>query len=214
MDDLKMLVSLARKGRGVLKTSTGELAAELGISQQSTSRKLQELEAEGLIERNASPSGIRVKLTQKGFGLIEKQYSVLKSIIEKNQRPALTGTVVSGMGEGKYYIGMRQYREGIREKLGFEPYAGTLNLRLANQQDSYLIEEAKPTMIEGFSTDSRTYGAIKSFPVLISGSVKGAVLRPERTHYGPEIVEIIAQPFLRKKLGLKDGDKVMIEVLA
>lgn len=214
MDEVGTLLALAKRGRGTIKVCTGELAAELGVSQQSASRKLKELESGGLIERNASPSGIQVKITQKGLGLLEKQYSMLKRIIEKKQQPVLAGTVVSGMGEGKYYIGMRQYREGIKEKLGFEPYAGTLNLRLSNQQDSYLIEGAKPTMIDGFSTDSRTYGAIKSFPVLISGSVKGAVLRPERTHYGPEIVEIIAQPFLRKKLGLKDGDKVMIEVLA
>lgn len=214
MGNLDVLLSLAKRGRGLVKICTGELARELGISQQSASRKLQELEVEGLIERNATPSGIQVKITQKGIGLLEKQYSILKSIIEKKQQPVLAGTVVSGMGEGKYYIGMDGYRRQIKEKLGFEPYAGTLNLRLSNQQDAYLIEEAKPTMIDGFYTDSRTYGAIKSFPVLISGSVKGAILRPERTHYGAEIVELIAQPFLRKKLGLKDGDKVRIEVLA
>ncbi len=214
MGNLDVLLSLAKRGRGTVKICTGELAHELGISQQSASRKLQELEQEGLIERNPSPSGIEARVTQKGSAIIESQYRLLKGIIEKKTRQALSGSVLSGMGEGKYYIGMDGYRRQIKEKLGFEPYAGTLNLKLSNPQDSYILEQAAPVVIGGFKTDTRTYGALRSYPVLIGGTVKGAVIKPERTHYGADIVELIAQPFLRKKLGVKDGDKVRIEVLA
>jgi len=213
MENFGVLLSLAKKGRGHVKICTGELAAELGMSQQSASRKLQELEGEGLIERDPSPSGIAVRVTQKGFSLIESKYHLLRGIVEKKAKPVLSGAVISGMGEGKYYIGMDWYKSQIKEKLGFEPYAGTLNLKLSNPQDAYLLEQANPVQISGFKTDTRTYGALRSYPVIIGGAIKGAIIKPERTHYGADTVEIIAQPFLRKKLGLKDGDKLKIEVL-
>ena len=42
----------------------------------------------------------------------------------------LSGTVVSGRGEGRKYVELEWVKQQVKEKLGFDPYPGTLNLRL------------------------------------------------------------------------------------
>jgi len=39
---------------------------------------------------------------------------------------------------------------------------------------------------------------------------KSAILRVERTFHKAHIVEVIAEPYLRQFLNIKDGDKVVI----
>jgi riboflavin kinase len=55
-------------------------------------------------------------------------------------------------------------------------------------------------------------GSLKCFPCLINGA-HGAIAIPERTHHGPEVLEIISPFNLRDRLGLKDGDCVKVEVI-
>jgi riboflavin kinase len=69
------------------------------------------------------------------------------------------GTVFSGKGEGKKFISLPWVKRQIEEKLGFTPYAGTLNIRLtaesANRKE--LLEKAKKFEIlpeEGFCKGS------------------------------------------------------------
>jgi riboflavin kinase len=64
--------------------------------------------------------------------------------------------------------------------------------------------------IEGFTTPERTFGPVKCFSAKLRG-VKVAIVMPSRTHL-TDVVELIAPKNLRKKLGLKDGDRVKLEV--
>lgn len=65
--------------------------------------------------------------------------------------------------------------------------------------------------IEGFSNGVRTYGGVKCFRAMIQG-LPGAVLLIERTHHGPDTIEVISPYKLRDKLGLKDGDEIEVLV--
>ena len=56
--------------------------------------------------------------------------------MEKSYPPSVTleGTVFTGLGEGAYYIAKeRLSQKQIVEKLGFEPYPGTLKLEIVNR---------------------------------------------------------------------------------
>jgi riboflavin kinase len=66
--------------------------------------------------------------------------------------------------------------------------------------------------IAGFSSGDRTFGSLRCFPCWISG-IEGAVIIPERSHYGFDILEIISPKNLRKALSLNDGDEVKVEAL-
>jgi riboflavin kinase len=127
----------------------------------------------------------------------------------------LEGTVFTGLGEGAYYISKEHYRKQIAEKLGFEPYPGTLNLKLSADYDikTRMELDAYPAVeITGFQNTDRTFGLVKCYPAMIGGMVKGALITALRSHYDTSVLEIIAPVCLRKQLNLKDGNKVKVEV--
>jgi len=214
-----MLLKLSELGayRRITKVSTEFLAEKLGISQQTSSRYLIELERKGWITRNITPEGSLIKID--GLGTLElfKLYSSLKIVIETVYPPSVTleGTVFTGIGEGAYYISKDNYRKQITEKLGFEPYQGTLNLKLSSDYDikTRMELEACPAIeVEGFKNTDRSFGLVKGYPVIIDNKVKGALVIATRSHYDVSVLEIIAPVFLRRELKLKDGNKVKIEV--
>ena len=62
--------------------SSRELGNVLEISQQSASKKILELLGEALIERDLGARRQRIKLTDKGFDLLRKEYSDYQRIFE------------------------------------------------------------------------------------------------------------------------------------
>ena len=120
----------------------------------------------------------------------------------------------SGLGEGAYYITKDAYRKQFIEKLGFDPYPGTLNIKLTSDYDTKARAEleAYPAIeIQGFKNETRTYGPVKCYPVMINNKAKGALIFAMRTHYDASVIEIIAPNFLRQQLKLKDNHKIKIE---
>jgi len=214
------LLKLAEMGahRRTTKISTEYLAEKLEISQQTASRYLIELERKGWIQRTITPEGSLIKIDDKGTRELQKLYSNLRFLIEAAYPPSITleGTVFTGLGEGAYYISKEHYRKQFIEKLGFDPYPGTLNLKLTTDYDlkTHTELEAYPAIeIQGFKNEDRTFGLVKCYPATIGNKVKGALISALRGHYDSSVVEIIAPVCLRKHLNLKDGYKVKVEVL-
>jgi riboflavin kinase len=214
------LLRLAEMGahRRVAKISTEYLAEKLGASQQTASRYLIELDDSGWIKRTITPEGCLIEITDLGMKELKKLYSHLRFLIEAEYPPSITleGVVFSGLGEGSYYILKEPYKKQFIEKLGFEPYPGTLNLKLTTDYDVKTRSELEgyPAIeIEGFRNEDRTFGPVKCYPAIIENKVKGAVILALRSHYDASVVEVIAPVYMRKHLKLKDGHKVKVEVL-
>ncbi|MEM3673185.1 MAG: DUF120 domain-containing protein [Candidatus Bathyarchaeia archaeon] len=214
------LLKLAEMGahRRTAKISTEYLARKLGLSQQTASRCMIELTNKGWIERTITPEGSLIKITNVGVKELQKLYSKLRFLMEATYPPSITleGVVFAGLGEGAYYVSKEQYRKQFIEKLGFDPYPGTLNIKLATDYDLKTRSEleAYPAIeVEGFKNQDRTYGPVKCYPAIIENKVKGAIISALRTHYDASVVELIAPVHLRKHLNLKDGHKVKVEVL-
>jgi riboflavin kinase len=213
------LLKLAEIGahKRTAKISTEYLAEKLGISQQTASRYLIELERKGWIQRTITPEGSLIKISDKGTQELGKLYSNLRFLIETAYPPSITleGTVFTGLGEGAYYISKEHYKKQFIEKLGFTPYPGTLNLKLTTDYDlkSRAELDAYPAVeIQGFKNEDRTFGVVKCYPATIGNKVKGALIFALRSHYDSSVVEIIAPVCIRKHLNLKDGYKVKVEV--
>ena len=210
---LELLLMGAKEGPVAI--TTVELSRRIGKSQQSASKHLEALEEQGFIERYKRGKKMEVRLTRKGVNELVSLYLILRSVFEEAPESyVFVGRVFTGLGEGKYYMSLEGYRRQFREKLGFEPFPGTLNLKLESASHMLQLRElaSMPGIeIKGFSDGVRTYGGVKCFRALID-SVVGAALIIERTHYDYSVLEVIAPVNLRKELGLKDGDKVTVRV--
>jgi len=214
------LLKLAEMGahRRTAKISTEYLAGKLNASQQTASRYLIELDEKGWIKRTTTPEGCLIRITDAGMKELNKLYSNLRFLMEAAYPPSMTleGTVFTGLGEGAYYISKEPYRKQFIEKLGFDPYPGTLNLKLTTEYDIKTrgeLEAYPAVEVEGFKNEDRTFGSVKCYPVTIENKVKGALISALRSHYDASVLEIIAAVPLRTHLKLKDGHKVKVEVL-
>lgn len=196
--------------------SSKRLAEELGASQQTASRKIRELEREGYITREMLPRGQKIRLTSKGVEVLRKLQLDLEKILEGLEYVAyvISGEITSGIGEGGYYMRLPGYAKQFKEKLGFEPYPGTLNLRLRSREDMearQVLQRLEGIEIKGFTQNNRTFGPVKCFKATIDG-IEGAVVIPARTHHGVNALEVIAPEKIRDALKLKEGDVVSVKV--
>jgi len=213
---LLKLAELGATGKAI-KVSTEFLAGKMGVSQQTASRYLTDLQRVGWIRRSITNKGSLIRITKNGKAQLQEVFSKLSSILESRYPPSLTfdGVVFTGFGEGAYYITREPYRRQFIEKLGFDPYPGTLNLRLTSEYDIKMrseLENYPAIEINGFKNESRTYGPVRCFHALINNKEKGAVVCALRSHYNTSVIEIISPVYLRSRLKLKDGNKVKVEV--
>ena len=193
--------------------TTTDLAKLLKASQQTASRHLIELEKLGLIHRVRLGRRESIKITAAGVKHLDNMFLTLKRAFEmKEAETVFEGTLFSGLGEGAYYISQAGYKKQFSEKLGFEPYPGTLNLRVRkeDQEEVRMLEASPFILIEGFTDGSRSFGPAKCFHGKIADKIEGALIFPVRTHYSGDVVELISTEFLRKALHLKDGDTVKV----
>jgi len=212
------LIELVKLGAGnapVVVSST-TLSEAFGITQQAASLRLVKLEKAGLIKRAHSGRGLAVRLTDAGLRVAGSFYPGFEGALE---RPPVQldfrGTVFTGFGEGGYYVSLRGYAKPFLVTLGFEPFPGTLNLRLSNEtmvEQRTSLDRLPGVEVSGFRDRSRTYGPVKCFKALVGGKYSGAVLAIERTHYDSSVLEVISPINLRRALRLKDGDECSVTV--
>ena len=216
---LLALYKLAEMGANEkeIQCSTEDVAQGIGTSQQTASRRLIEMEQLGLIQRTREWRNQRVRITSNGLQHLTGMYRVLKQVFEAaKEELVMNGVVFSGLSEGSYYMSLEGYRKQFRSKLGFEPYPGTLNLRVRkeDQNERRLLESFPFIYVEGFANAQRSYGPAKCFKAVVNEKIQSAIVLPIRAHYGEDVVEIIAPHPLRKQLRLKDGDLVRVRVTA
>lgn len=206
--------------RQTINISSVEFGKLLNSSQQTASRRINDLIELKWIKRKIENKTQKIVLTNEGSDVMLLMYKNLKNILESI---VILGTVQNGMKEGAYYVSIKGYYEQFQEKLGFLPYKGTLNLELNSTNINLLREKLnnlKPVVIAGFQDDNseRTYGFVYCYDCIIScidnpeEKIKAAILDIKRTHHKKNIIEILAEPYLREYFNLKDGDKIIIEL--
>lgn len=129
-------------------------------------------------------------------------------------RITISGTVFSGMGKGKYYVGHPEYQRRFKERLGYAPYPGTLNVKLEDRETIRSLEEARVkdgSKIEGFTIGGESFSPLTCFEGEMDGE-KVTLLFVDVTYYNETVAEVISPSYLRGKLGLKDGDAVTFSV--
>ena len=196
--------------------TTSSLGKSIKKSQQAASKHLLELEQNQFIERIISGRNISVKITSKGYSEMVKLSAILqKSLDSSPSFVELKGTLVFGMGEGAYYMGLKGYTKQFQSKIGYVPFPGTLNVRLdqkIHQEAIKQFETLNGVKIKSFSDGKRTYGWVKCFTAKLNNSTNCELIILERTHHDDSIIELISKSCIRKIAKLKDGSKVSIKI--
>lgn len=125
----------------------------------------------------------------------------------------ISGKIISGAGEGAYFTQIEWVRQQCEEKLGFNPYPGTLNLQVASDNLSIIASLDQEKGIELISPNPKFCNA-KAFPVRLD-KINGAIIMPEekvRIH-AENIIEIIAPVNIKATLDVEDGVSLNIVLL-
>ena len=223
MSDLKIqhiltLAYLLSKGAryNFIHITTSSLGKSIKKSQQAASKHILELESGGFIDRLMTGRQLSIKITQKGYSELVNLHSVLGSSLDLSpSHIELHGSVISGLGEGAYYMSLKGYTKQFKVKIGYVPFPGTLNIKLNQLQATQIIQqldEIDSITIDPFSDGKRTYGWVKCFHATLNNSTKCELIRLERTHHDNSVIELISKNNLRKIARLKTGSKITVKI--
>ena len=123
----------------------------------------------------------------------------------------IDGTIVKGLGEGAFFMSMEHYKKEIKNKLGFDAYPGTLNIRI-NKNQSNTLKENNPIKINGFENKGKKFGGVKCFKAKIKNA-DGAIIIPDLNKHKKNIIEFISTFHIKSKLNLRNGDKIRVELI-
>ncbi|HKR74568.1 MAG TPA: DUF120 domain-containing protein [Candidatus Nitrosocosmicus sp.] len=216
-----------------LEITSGQMSRIINRSQQTASKVLIDLERENLIERIKNNKKFGIKLTEEGYETLQEIYEMLKKSMDNSNNKLILfkGKIVTGMGEGAYYMSLEGYKKQFHEKLGYEPFPGTLNVKLEDKH--FMISRRDlikhPSIhIEGFKNSDRTFGWVKCYAATIiqdSNVSEGLnsnvneikerdvhVLLLERTHHDNSLIEVIGPQSIKEISNLKNGDDVIISI--
>ncbi|MDE1825496.1 MAG: CTP-dependent riboflavin kinase [Candidatus Micrarchaeota archaeon] len=148
-----------------------------------------------------------------GEGRVLPQGGLLMGIVQRSRtRIALSGRVISGKGEGRYYMRQMGYRRQFIARLGIDPYIGTLNIKLSKKSCVMLakIKAKRGMLVKGFTFKKKKFGDVSCYRAMLRGI--GCILIAPRLSPYTEIAELIAPSSLRRLLKLKNGAVVRIAV--
>jgi riboflavin kinase, archaea type len=227
MQDIKSeyIITLAKlllkgaKDNFIEFTST-DIGIEINKSQQAASKIILELQEMKYVERIKKGHGYMIRVTEEGLSSVKKMSEFLNMAL--NSSPGnihFNGILVSGMGEGKYYMSLEGYRKQFKKKIGYIPYPGTLNIRIFDPlslENREKIERFGYQFIDGFRDSERTYGWVKCYSAIMNDNVdiQSDLLILERTHHDKNMLEIIAPVNIKQLMGLKNGDNVKVTLQA
>jgi len=203
---------------GEVKVSCAGLGERLDASSQTASRRLQRLDDAGLLAREVTGDGQWVTVTDAGEAALRREYEQYRRIFEEPTSVELRGHVTSGMGEGRHYISLPGYMEQFRDRLGYEPFPGTLNVELAEEslRRRAGMEAVEAVAIDGWQDEDRTFGPASCYPATLvahGGRYETVhAIVPERTHHDESQLELIAPDRLRDALELEDDEELEVHV--
>lgn len=124
----------------------------------------------------------------------------------------LTGKLVSGVGEAKGFTRLPWARAQFMEKLGIDPFPGTLNIMLddAAERAKWMLVKADAAIL--IKPPNAKFCDARCYRVRIQDRIDGAVVFPAVPGYPDAQIEVIAAVGLREALKLADGDTITLDI--
>jgi riboflavin kinase, archaea type len=152
----------------------------------------------------------------------------------------LPGLIVSGAGEGAFFVELQWVRAAVERAVGFVPYPGTLNVRLVDDAALARWREVRARGGVRLAPPARSVETIdrrpgdrltisqrpgprdidaapgvcggRLIPALVDDTIAGAVVVPDITRHADDVLEVLAPVHLRTLLRRMDGDPVTLTI--
>jgi len=137
----------------------------------------------------------------------------------------INGVVSSGLGRAHIFMSQPHYQEQFKSIIGRSAWPGTLNvhvegdslinykkLRVSAGLDEGEASNITAHRIKGFDRDGVSFGGATAFLAKLNSSGEShdcAILIPDLTRH-EDVVEVIADIFLRESCSIDDGDTISI----
>lgn len=125
---------------------------------------------------------------------------------------ALEGVVTTGLGQGARFMAIPWVRDAVRFLVGFDPYPGTLNVKLADPDMIAAWRQLQDGPALRLAPPSPEACGARLFRVTVAPGVEAAIIVPDVTGHGEATLELIAPVHVRNHLGLRDDDRVTLRV--
>ena len=116
----------------------------------------------------------------------------------------------SGLQKAAFFTNLPWVREQCRNKLGFSPYPGTLNLRLDSKslaEWQKIPSAGRPRLIP----PEDDYCTAKLQPVEIHGISGAVIILPQEYNiHNDRVIEVLAPCNLKEALSLRDSDPLTL----
>ena len=126
----------------------------------------------------------------------------------------LRGRLATGTGQGKHFTQLDWARHQFRDKLGIDPFPGTVNLIVDDSESVEVWDRLKDS--PGVRIDNPNDGPhdcdARCYSVVIDGRIDAAIVLPEVPDYSPVRIEVIAAVGVRHVLEIEDGDSLTLEI--
>lgn len=124
----------------------------------------------------------------------------------------LAGVVATGLGRGAGFMAIPWVRDGVRGLVGFDPYPGTLNVRLVDPAAiaAWRIVQDGPAL--RLTPPPPEVCGARLFRVTVAPDVEAAIVVPDVMGHGEETLELIAPVHVRSHLGLREADRVTMRL--
>jgi CTP-dependent riboflavin kinase len=129
------------------------------------------------------------------------------------QGQSISGMVQSGIGKGCFFTSVDWVVRQCKDKLGYAPFPGTLNVRVCDEDLPKLAHFLAQTDTALVPSD-KTFCSAPLKKIEVSGISAAIVLPSEDVRVHDQcILEIISPCSFKQSLGLKDGDRVKLTSL-
>jgi len=125
----------------------------------------------------------------------------------------LKGRLVKGIGKAGYFTQLDWVVAQCKEKLGFSPYPGTVNIKVEGENLKLWRSLQEKEAIEIQPPEGSNFCTGKTLKASI-GDIPAAIMLPGVADYPEDIVEIIAPVMVKEALKIEDGNEIEVKIRA
>ena len=126
----------------------------------------------------------------------------------------LSGALVGGEGKGALFTQIPWVKEAFAKILGFEPFPGTVNVRVGGdpRSDRALRDIYEAEGVPVLPPEGSNFCPSRCFRARLSSAIPAGLVIPEVDDYSKNTLELLAPLNVREALGISDGDRIEVEI--